>query len=864
MDVLQEILKWSESELPLWARDSLRRQLASPTLEDSDYDELLELIKIENNILSSSKLEPLPLNTDHIPIKAVNDQIVKIKELSNLVHVNRIAPDQKITFCDNGMTIIYGMNGAGKSGYGRVLKHACRARDKGGAILPNVNVPGYLSNIPNGKFKISLNDQNHNLQWSYNSPSPELLSSISVFDTLCASSYLKEGEAVYLPRGLDILEELANIIIPKLVTKISAEAKTVDINKDITQIFAEGTTVSDICKVLNHKTDIIKLRALATLKDIELGRDKELDKVLVEKNPEEKYKDIRRSVSHIKELCIRINNQSKFINNAAMTRLKILIESVTNAEKALNESALKLSSGDDLLPNTGESIWKDLFIAARKYSLSCAYPDHEFPSVANDAKCVLCQQPLSEATERMLRFNEFVNDDISKILDERKTTLKIARDKIYTANLDFNFNTALHIEIGSEHSELIDKIKKYQDDILLVKIGMLSMIDRKEFLFVDFDYNPIFDLRKLAAIKLREARLYKQASKKKKIGDLIKESKELKARIILATKIDDLISLVGRLKLYKALNSISFSAISRKVSDKSKLFANSLINNSLKRELDGEFLKLGVPHIKTVLKSRVSKGKIFYSLLLDIPVSNNVELILSEGEQRAVSLASFLAELQLANHSCGIIFDDPVSSLDHHRRRRVATRLVEEAKKRQVIILTHDIAFLSELMFATEKNSVNSLIHHLQWTGEFSGCVYDGLPWDKVSYKARVEKLKQESRQLDPWPVYPDHDQDNSMRRLYSRMRSTVEKMVEDVIFAGIIVRFSEIIGVGNLHKLSGLERECCIEISELWSKCHRITDAHDQPAYKQTALPSPDEFRADLELILDLAKKAAATQIKK
>jgi ABC-type cobalamin/Fe3+-siderophores transport system ATPase subunit len=130
--------------------------------------------------------------------------------------VNRIAPDQKIAFCDNGITIIYGMNGAGKSGYGRVLKHACRARDKGGAILPNVNLPGYSSNIPNGKFKISLNGKEHDLQWSYNSPSPELLSSISVFDTLCASSYLKEGEAAYLPRGLDILEEFANIIIPKL------------------------------------------------------------------------------------------------------------------------------------------------------------------------------------------------------------------------------------------------------------------------------------------------------------------------------------------------------------------------------------------------------------------------------------------------------------------------------------------------------------------------------------------------------------------------------------------------------------------------------------------------------------------------
>lgn len=42
----------------------------------------------------------------------------------------------------------------------------------------------------------------------------------------------------------------------------------------------------------------------------------------------------------------------------------------------------------------------------------------------------------------------------------------------------------------------------------------------------------------------------------------------------------------------------------------------------------------------------------------------------------------------------GIVFDDPVSSLDHRRRERVAKRLAAEAVQRQVIIFTHDIYFL--------------------------------------------------------------------------------------------------------------------------------------------------------------------------
>ena len=44
-------------------------------------------------------------------------------------------------------------------------------------------------------------------------------------------------------------------------------------------------------------------------------------------------------------------------------------------------------------------------------------------------------------------------------------------------------------------------------------------------------------------------------------------------------------------------------------------------------------------------------------------------------------------------HRSAIVFDDPVLSLDHRWRKRVAKRLVEETKNRQVIVLTHDLVF---------------------------------------------------------------------------------------------------------------------------------------------------------------------------
>lgn len=71
--------------------------------------------------------------------------------------------------------------------------------------------------------------------------------------------------------------------------------------------------------------------------------------------------------------------------------------------------------------------------------------------------------------------------------------------------------------------------------------------------------------------------------------------------------------------------------------------------------------------------------------------------ILSEGEQRAVSIANFLTEVNMDANNRGIVLDDPVSSLDHRRRTRIAERLLEEACRRQVIVFTHEISFFMEM-----------------------------------------------------------------------------------------------------------------------------------------------------------------------
>src|SRR6202030_4140507 len=95
-----------------------------------------------------------------------------------------------------------------------------------------------------------------------------------------------------------------------------------------------------------------------------------------------------------------------------------------------------------------------------------------------------------------------------------------------------------------------------------------------------------------------------------------------------------------------------------------------------------------------------------YQVRLLAAPATNVTGVLSEGEQTCVAIAAFLAELATASHRSALVFDDPISSLDHKWRDRVAKRLVAEAKVRQVIVFTHDLIFLNDIEDAAERAGV--------------------------------------------------------------------------------------------------------------------------------------------------------------
>ena len=137
---MRQIVEWSESiSLPLWQRDALRRLYSSCPLSMTDEDEVFSICKSLHSLLSDGETSPTPksISVADVPASSRSSSAVTMVSISDVVHVNALADNQKVLFGSQGLTVVFGNNGSGKSGYARILKTVCRARSSE-YILHNV------------------------------------------------------------------------------------------------------------------------------------------------------------------------------------------------------------------------------------------------------------------------------------------------------------------------------------------------------------------------------------------------------------------------------------------------------------------------------------------------------------------------------------------------------------------------------------------------------------------------------------------------------------------------------------------------------------------------------------------------------
>lgn len=846
MSAHQQILEWANGQ-PLWRRDALRRFLTG-AFGPEDEKEILELLKADAKLFET-KLKAKPLLAEHLPTIGSGTDALTLASLAQLTNTNRLAPDQRLTFGATGVTLVYGDNGSGKSGYARVFKKACRARLVE-SILNDVFDAKAVKKPATAEFEIIVGGgASKTVKWEDGKVSPSELARIAVFDSKCASVYVdKDNQVTFIPYNLDCFERLARLC-EKFKELLTAEQRALAAATSTPVIaLPEGTATYAFLTALAVKTDDELEKATAWTEGDE-ARLVELSKLITD--PEKRAIALRQIQADLKLVRSLIADAAPHLSAAAVAALKAKKAAMLAAKQAVQLAATEAFSKEPI-PGAGTSPWRALYEAAKAYSEQEAYKGRAYPPLDADDRCVLCQQTLTdEAKGRMQRFEAFVRGEVTQKADAalkewdaavaafRNATVKLAPmsptfDKALKSESD-----ALHTAIAAYISTAI----KARDQIDKAVIGdaEVALDAMPTIALADIDAG-VGELDKAAAAA-------EAAAKDEAAIKLRKELAELQARKQLHLNKAQVVKRLNDLRTLKKLETAIKACVTTGISQKGTELLKEHVTGAFDAALVAERAALGIQAIPLRLVSRSAKGTPTHQLKLDgTTYAGNTSDIVSEGEHRALALAAFFAEQSMVPGNAPIIVDDPVSSLDHTRRHLVAHRLVQEGKKRQVVVFTHDLLLYMDASFiAAEKQVPLTKIGIRHGPNGFGTVDPDGDPWTAKTLSRRQAWLEQQHARLKK--LYEaegaTEGYEKEVHFFYDRLRETWERVIEEGLFANVVVRFRRGLETKRLAE-AVITDEIFVSIYRGMTAVSAYT-GHDKPVAAGASPPDPALMRQHL-----------------
>lgn len=871
MATIDDVSKWANT-LPAWQGDAVRRLLVAGEhpLSAEDYAEILALAKAHLKLAPDpDKVKPMPPSAgtfSGVPGTTVAIKLVSVDDVRN---VNIIKPGQTQPFAETGVTVVYGGNGTGKSGYARILKLACQARDKEDHILPNVFAAA-PSGPPTAILKIKQNGALKDIPWTQGATPDPLLTNISVFDGRCARVITDaRNEISYLPYGADVFQKMADLV-QRIKDGLEAERTILEPVQD--SAVAEGTPSAIFLASLSEATkdDDINSATIWTPQDQE---------ELTAKEELTRSSDPTTSTQEI----VRLDKITGHVNVAATTAAALLSNSAAITNEAIQNvlaelAAAQLASAtavaarqtpEPLAGVASTDQWEILYKAAKRYSEEVAYPDDPFPKTT-DALCVLCQQSLSEdAVARFIRFKNFMEDATSTVLETKRNALKSLRQKL--EDLEPLSSTALDPiidEIANLDVTAAEALKSFHTGIAARKAAALVLLKEgespdKAVLLPPWPDSPQVLLQAVVQVLTQRTADIANAAKPAEYKKLILKVAEFKSRKALSLRKPDITKFVINARRNGDLSRAAAALRTQEITKHGTALIRKNLTPDLLNAFRDELSALGSTRVSISVKPTGAGGETAHEMLLDgVTTLSKVRLsqVLSEGEARVIAIAGFLAELQLAKHANAIVFDDPVSSLDHEFTAKIAARLAREGLTRQVIAFTHNIAFLMELQDASEAlawagTPVALTVHTLRRDAKTAGITTDGAPWYALKVNQRAHHLDQLVHKIKP--LYDDNkpDYNKEAAYIYGLLREAWESCVEDDLFDSVVCRYRNSVQTRKLIQVE-IEDTDILDIDLHMSKASKWLTGHDKSKALSQDRPAPDDLLADIEALRGFSKK--------
>lgn len=822
-------------------QDALRRLITQPIITQVDVDELILLLKKENGDTSIT-LNPIVLNSSHIPTAISSSTLYpKLISLKNPINVCALHNQGNLQFANAGLTVVYGNNGSGKSSYSRILKKLCWSRNPGVELKKNVFTPSALGQQV--EFIVEDNGTNISFQWVENSAPNPILSSIYVFDIDCGDIYInRENPTEYKPIGIDVLERLVPLLITMSQT-LDLEVSVYNTEKPILvpslSQTVNGTWYNSMESQTRNSVD-----SFIQFNENDLNRKNELLNLINTQNPELNLQNLRSLKIRLESYDQQLTRIEAFFNPEQIEEIVALRNRYVSVKHAYDIATSEIGAVN-LINGFGTNPWRTLWESAKNFALSNGMSNGtDFPSNASLETCVLCQQDLDEiAKNRFINFSQFIQNDIS-------TQLNIIQNEVQQ-RIDL-FNSILLLPLES-YNELIQHIPDFQN---LYVAFCQSVISNKSAVIAYLQNGDELNLSQVTISNLVRnlfANVDYQIEQNSQLlaskDSLVAELNELTAKEFLFTNKATILQYHDEINykswIVRCQSQLNSSVVSRKIGDLMENQAVSLQHQEFITHL--EYFSPELASKVALTKTRTSQGNTFQKCSLH-GLSDSINSVLSEGEQKIIALSNFLAECTIDNRKNTIILDDPVTSLDMDYRDMISNKIVELSADRQVIVLTHDLSFLRLLIdtYKTKRSADCHVIGIDKYNG-VSGIVTDEIPYLAKNVQERIDSIRRILAEHDAVQITGSHNREVKLDSARKRFRMLLERSVEEILSNKTYERFSKNINLkkGNLSGYIVTDQSDVDFLLSLFSK-YSVTE-HDGGTSTISQLPNRATIETDI-----------------
>jgi hypothetical protein len=833
------LARWANS-LDGWIRQVASQVLARRTaLDDEAINAAYHQMLAEKGLSSEAPSSAPTIEITEAP--STDAPPLRLIRMGDTSHVNRLVDGQEISFNDR-ITVVYGENASGKTGYARVLKQTAGARSAS-RVLPDVytSSPG----TPEATIEYSLGIEKETIAWHEGSRAVPALGRVCVFDAPAAPLHV-DDDLQYLYTPADIaLFEYVHAALSKVRDLLTAERdRRAPKGNPFLSRFRRGTPQFALVESLRASTDVNELQRLADVSEDEDTLITNLsDRV---RNLESGGQRVQLAGARATQtVCGSAVDVAERLLAFNADKYATALDGVAAGRKRVRDVSEALFSGDDL-PGLFTPEWTAFISAAHEYGVIHVEPT--FPDHTGD--CPYCRQVLNNESRPLLtKYKTYLVDDSQAALRTASQLL----DQLVAPVVEVL--PAISIPDGNDSDgEVVEAIGRIRT-LTLRQQARLS--DRQPW-DLDLDIEQLRkDQRMLgeqrdAAVRAVRDLSTETSERERELSEVRVAFLELEDRRTLRSLLASILEHVDSAKWVDFADTVlrSFQGLLRGLTETMKDATRGLLNTAFESAFQRECQLLNCPSVRLEFPGRQA------ATLRHKSVGANYRLgeVLSEGEQKVIALADFLAEVSMRQSSAPIILDDPITSLDARRVDEVAARIISLSTEHQVIVFTHHLYFATKLLAAFDSSASRDHCSFYEVLAEDGkvGLVSRGRHPRMDTVKAiagRVNKTLQDARAASGTA------RSDLIATAYGHMRGWIEAFIEDDLLQGSVKRHRANISIDALSRVNGPAVDESVRILQpvFDRACDRMWP-HAHTADQLQARPTLDEADADWHVLQTVA----------